>query len=64
MRTTVDLDDELMKQAMAATKRTTTTAFLEEGLRSPLRQEACRQLIAMGGSGPPAKGASFLKSKG
>jgi Arc/MetJ family transcription regulator len=56
MRTTVDLDDKLMKQALAATKLPTKTALLEEGLRSLLRREAGRQLIALGGSDPKAKG--------
>ena len=63
MRTTVDLDDKLMKQALAATKLTTKTALLEEGLRSLLRREAGRQLIAMGGSDPSAKGAPRRRSR-
>jgi Arc/MetJ family transcription regulator len=63
VRTTVDLDDKLMKQALAATKLPTKTALLEEGLRSLLRREAGRQLIAMGGSDPSAKGAPRRRSK-
>ena len=57
MRTTVDLDNRLMKQALAATKLPTKTALLEEGLRSLLRREAGRQLAALGGTDPRAKGA-------
>jgi Arc/MetJ family transcription regulator len=56
MRTTVDLDEELLKLAQAATKLPTKTALLEEGLRSLLRREAGRQLMALGGSDPRAKG--------
>ena len=57
MRTTVDLDNDLMKRALAATKLPTKTALLEEGLRSLLRREAGRQLAALGGSDPHAKGS-------
>jgi Arc/MetJ family transcription regulator len=56
MRTTVDLDEELVRLALAATKLPTKTALIEEGLRSLLRKEAGRQLIALGGSDPRAKG--------
>lgn len=55
MRTTVDLDEDLMKQALAITKLPTKTAVLEEGLRSLLRREAGRALAAMGGSQPQAR---------
>ncbi len=56
MRTTVDLNEELVKLALAATKLPTKTALIEEGLRSLLRREAGRQLAALGGSDPRAKG--------
>ena len=57
MRTTVDLDENLVKQAFAATKLPTKTALLEEGLRSLLCREAGRKMIAHGGSDKLAKGA-------
>ena len=56
MRTTVDLDEELVKLALEATKLPTKTALIEEGLRSLLRREAGRQWIALGGTDPRAKG--------
>lgn len=55
MRITVDLDEELVNKAFAATGLTTMAALLEEGLRSLLRKEAGRTLIALGGSDPRAK---------
>jgi len=55
MRTTVDLDEKLVKEALAVTKITTKTALLEEGLRALLRREASRALAAMGGSQPQLK---------
>jgi Arc/MetJ family transcription regulator len=55
MRITVDLDEELVNKAFAATKLPTMAALLEEGLRSLLRKEAGRHLISLGGSDPHAK---------
>jgi Arc/MetJ family transcription regulator len=56
MRTTVDLDEDLMKKALAASKLPTKTALIEEGFRMILRREAGRELAAMGGKFPNAKG--------
>jgi Arc/MetJ family transcription regulator len=56
MRTTVDLDEELLQLALKVTKLPTKTALLEEGLRSLLRREAGRRLMELGGSDPRAKG--------
>jgi Arc/MetJ family transcription regulator len=56
MRLTVDLDEELVNQALDAAKLPTLTALLEESLRCLLRKEAGRRLIALGGSDPRAKG--------
>jgi Arc/MetJ family transcription regulator len=54
MRTTVDLDEALVKKAIEVTKIATMTSLLEEGLRAVLRREAGRRLIARGGSDPTA----------
>ena len=62
MRTTLDLDEKLVKLALAATRLPTKTALIEEGLRSLLRREAGRQLIALGGSDPHAKGPRRWRS--
>ena len=63
MRTTVDLDEKLVKEALAVTKIATKTALIEEGLRSLLRREAARALAAMGGSDPSAKAAPRRRFK-
>ena len=55
MRTTVDLDDELMKKAAEYTGIKQKTALLEEALRQMIRLEAGRRLVALGGSDPNAK---------
>jgi Arc/MetJ family transcription regulator len=62
MRITVDLDEELVNKAFAATKLNTMDALLEEGLRSLLRKEAGRYLIALGGSDPHAKNVRRRRS--
>jgi|GEM_PF-6613990 len=56
MRITMDLDEKLVQQALVATKFSTMTALLEEGLRSLQRREAGRQLAALGGGEPRAAG--------
>jgi Arc/MetJ family transcription regulator len=55
MRTTLDLDEELIKAAMRATKATTKTAVIEEGLRELLARAARERLASLYGSDPQAK---------
>jgi Arc/MetJ family transcription regulator len=55
VRTTVDLDEDLVKLAFKYTGITTKTQLLEEGLRSLVRRQAARELAAMGGTMPNAK---------
>jgi Arc/MetJ family transcription regulator len=52
MRTTLDLDEELLRQALAATGVRTKTAVIEMGLRALLEREARMRLKALYGSGP------------
>lgn len=52
MRTTVNLDDELVKKAMRDTGIKEKTTLLHEGLRSLIQREAARRLILLGGSQP------------
>jgi len=52
MRTNIDIDDELLVAAMAATGLPTKRATVEEGLRRLLRRPQQKQAIAdMGGLG-------------
>lgn len=55
MRTTLDLDEELLKKAMAATKSPTKTAVIELGLRELLARAARERLAALYGSDRDAK---------
>ena len=52
MRTTVDLDDELLEQALKETGARTKTEVLEMGLRALLEREARRRLKALYGKEP------------
>lgn len=57
MRTTIALDDELMKQAEHYTgiKEKRRRLLLREALTRLVRNEAARRLAAMGGSDPAAE---------
>jgi len=52
MRTTLDLDDALMRRALKETGARTKTEVLEMGLRALLDREARRRLRAMEGKLP------------
>ncbi|KPF63175.1 transcriptional regulator [Bosea sp. AAP35] len=45
MRTNIDIDDALLKEAMAATGLTTKKATVEEALRRLLKDAELRQVI-------------------
>lgn len=55
MRTTINLDDELVQKAMEMTGIQERTALVHEGLRRLIQQEAARRLARMGGSEPGLK---------
>ncbi len=57
MRTTIALDDELMKQAAYYTGITEKAALVREALTRLVRNEAARRLAALGGSDPAAEAA-------
>ena len=52
MRTTVVLDDELMKKAQGYTGITEKSALLREALKALNHREASRRLALLGGSAP------------
>ena len=52
MRTTVALDDELIRKAQEYTGLTERTALLREALKALIHREASRQLAALGGTMP------------
>jgi Arc/MetJ family transcription regulator len=57
MRTTIALDDELVRQAQYYTGITEKAALVREALTRLVCNEAARRLAALGGSDPSAEAA-------
>jgi Arc/MetJ family transcription regulator len=57
MRTTIGLDDELIRQAQEYTGIVEKSALVREALTRLVRAEAARRLAAFGGSDPSATAA-------
>lgn len=57
MRTTIALDDDLIRQAEQYTGITEKAALVREALRQLVQREAARRLAALGGSDPKATAA-------
>ncbi|MGH8118415.1 MAG: type II toxin-antitoxin system VapB family antitoxin [Rhodanobacteraceae bacterium] len=54
MRTTITLDDELLKQAEQAIATEERSVVIHEVLRALIQREAARRLARLGGSDPHA----------
>jgi len=52
MRTTINLDDELLKQAQALTGLKERSVLVREGLKALIERESARRLALLGGSEP------------
>ncbi len=52
MRTTLNIDDELLSEAQRITGVTEKTALVREGLRALIERESARRLAQLGGSEP------------
>ena len=52
MRTTINLDDELLIEAQRITGMKERTALIHEGLRALIERESARRLARLGGSEP------------
>ena len=63
MRTTINLDDELLKKAHFYTGIQERTALVHEGLRVLIAREAARRLAKLGGSDPHASVAPRRRFK-
>jgi Arc/MetJ family transcription regulator len=50
MRTTFNLDDELIGEAQRLTGMTERTALIHEGLRALIERESARRLARLGGT--------------
>ena len=52
MRTTINLDDELVSAAQDITGIQERTALIHEGLKALIARESARRLARLGGSAP------------
>lgn len=52
MRTTLNIDDDLLKEAQRITGMSEKTALVREGLRALIEKESARRLARLGGSSP------------
>jgi Arc/MetJ family transcription regulator len=50
VRTTINLDDELLQEAQRITGMKGRTALIHEGLRALIERESARRLARLGGS--------------
>ncbi len=55
MRTTINLDDALLKEAQRVTGVTERSALIREGLKALIERESARRLARLGGSEPQIK---------
>ena len=55
MRSTINLDDNLMEQARSLTGTKETAALVRQALETLVRIESGKRLIALGGSMPEAE---------
>ncbi len=63
MRTTLDLDARLLKEAMARAETHTKTETVERGLRELIRTVQRRRLLSMRGSGYGMSLRTFLRRR-
>ncbi len=57
MRTTLNIDDAMLADAMRLTGLKEKTAVVHAGLQALIRRENARRLIALGGTDPKAQAA-------
>jgi Arc/MetJ family transcription regulator len=55
MRTTINIDDDLLAQAFELTGVREKTALIREGLKALIERESARRLALLGGSDPLAE---------
>ncbi len=58
MRTTINIDDELLARATRLTGPMDRTAVISEALKALIERESARRLARLGGTQPAAKAAS------
>lgn len=57
MRTTLNINDELLSEAQRLTGVTEKTALVREGLRALIERESAHRLARLGGSEPQLQAA-------
>ena len=57
MRTTINIDDELLAKATKLAGPMDRTAMISEGLRALIERETARRLARLGGTQPALKAA-------
>ena len=63
MRTTLNIDDELLVKAQRITGVTEKAALVREGLRALIERESARRLAQLGGSEPQLEPVPRRKTK-
>ena len=63
MRTTLNIDDELLVEAQRITGVTEKAALVREGLRALIERESARRLAQLGGSEPQLEPVPRRKNK-
>jgi Arc/MetJ family transcription regulator len=64
MRTTLNLDDDLIAEAQRLAGLTERTAVIHEGLRALIERESARRLARLGGSEPALRSVPRRRSTG
>lgn len=62
MRTTLNIDDQLLDDAQRITGMTEKAALVREGLRALIERESARRLARLGGSEPQLESVSRRQS--
>jgi len=62
MRTTINIDDELLAKAAKLTGPMDRTAILSEALKALIERESARRLARLGGTQPMLKAAPRRRS--
>jgi Arc/MetJ family transcription regulator len=63
MRSTINLDDNLMERARSLTGTKETAALVRQALETLVRVESGKRLVALGSSMPDAEAAPRRRSK-
>lgn len=63
MRTTLNIDDDLMSQAVELTGVKEKSALLKEGLKALIERESAKRLASLGASEPELTAVARRQSK-